>query len=85
MNGDVMENRRYIYNSEKDVPYFCKWGLGQITGGEHISRLARREASAIGKTLIEEVLPSAKLERRRYKINYNQAIFSGNTCYTGNK
>ena len=77
MNGDVMENRRYIYNSEKDVPHFCKWGLGQITGGEHISSLV--------ETLIEEVLPSAKLERRRYKINYNQAIFSGNTCYTGNK
>ena len=27
------------YNSAKDVPYFCKWGLGQITGGEHNSRL----------------------------------------------
>ena len=55
-----------IYNSAKDVPHFCKWGLGQITGGEHISRLARREASAIGKTLTEEILPAAKLERRRY-------------------
>ena len=37
------------YNSAKDVPHFCKWGLGQITDGEHISRLARRAASAIGK------------------------------------
>ena len=27
------------YNSAKDVPHFCKWGLGLITGGEHISRL----------------------------------------------
>jgi hypothetical protein len=43
---------RSSYNSAKDVPHFCpkglaarrKWGLGQITGGEHISRLARREA-----------------------------------------
>jgi len=48
---------RSSYNSAKDVPHFCpkglaarrKWGLGQITGGEHISRLARREARAIGK------------------------------------
>ena len=37
------------YNSAKDVPRFYKWGLGQITGGEHISHLARREVSAIGK------------------------------------
>ena len=65
-----------IYNSAKDVPHFCpkglaarrKWGLGQITGGEHISRLARREASALGKTLTEEVLPLAKLYQRRYNI-----------------
>ena len=48
------------YNSAKDVPHFCKWGLGQITGGEHISRLV--------ETLIEEVLPTAKLERRRYNV-----------------
>ena len=54
------------YNSAKDVPHFCpkglaarrKWGLGQIIGGEHISRLV--------ETLIEEVLPLAKLEQRRY-------------------
>ena len=65
-----------IYNSAKDVPHFCpkglaarrKWGLGQITGGEHIFRLARREASALGKTLTEEVLPLAKLYQRRYNI-----------------
>ena len=56
------------YNSAKDVPHFCKWEPGQITGGEHISRLARREASAVGKTLTEEVLPLAKLEQRRYNI-----------------
>ena len=43
-----------IYNSAKDVPHFCKCGLGQITGGEHISRLV--------ETLTEEVLPLAKLE-----------------------
>ena len=58
------------YNSAKDVPHFCKWGLGQITGGEHISRLARREASAIGKmpqrkvclwqTLIEGIIKKTK-------------------------
>ena len=36
------------YNSAKDVPpHFCKWGLGLITSGEHISRLARRRASAL--------------------------------------
>ena len=46
------------YNSAKDVPNFCKWGLGQITGGEHISRLV--------ETLTEEVLPLAKLYQRRY-------------------
>ena len=47
------------YNSAKDVPHFCKWGLGQITtGGEHISRLV--------ETLTEEVLPLAKLYQRRY-------------------
>jgi hypothetical protein len=49
----------FYYNSAKNVPHFCKWGIGQITGGEHISRLV--------ETLIEEVLPTAKLERRRYK------------------
>ena len=57
---------RSSYNSAKDVPHFCpkglaarrKWGLGQITGGEHISRLV--------ETLTEEVLPLAKLEQRRY-------------------
>ena len=58
-----------MYNSARDVSYFCKWGLTQITGGEHISRLARREASAIGKTLIEEVLPLAKPEQRRYNTS----------------
>ena len=47
-----------LYNSAKDVPHLQKCGLGQITGGEHISRLV--------ETLIEEVLPTAKLERRRY-------------------
>jgi len=49
-----------IYNSAKDVPHFCKWGLGQITGGEHISRLV--------ETLTEEVLPLAKLYQRRYNV-----------------
>ena len=49
----------FYYNSAKNVPHFCKWGIGQITGGEHISRLV--------ETLIEEVLPTAKQERRRYK------------------
>ena len=65
---------RSSYNSAKDVPHFCpkglaarrKWGLGQITGGEHISRLTRREASAIGKMLTEEVLPLEKPEQMRY-------------------
>ena len=47
-------------------PHFCKWGLGQITGGEHISRLV--------ETLIEEVLPTAKLERRRYNDNFQKHI-----------
>ncbi|WP_159430509.1 hypothetical protein [Schwartzia succinivorans] len=37
----------FYYNSAKNVPHFCKWGIGQIAGGEHISRLARREASAL--------------------------------------
>ena len=58
------------YNSAKDVPHFCpkglaarrKWGLGQITGGEHISRLV--------ETLTEEVLPLAKLYQRRYNKPY---------------
>ena len=63
-----VERQMTKYNSAKDVPHFCKWGLGLITGGEPISRLARREASAIGKTLTEEVLPLAKLEQRRYNI-----------------
>ncbi|SHF12944.1 hypothetical protein SAMN02745190_01918 [Schwartzia succinivorans DSM 10502] len=47
-----------VYNSVKDVSHFWKWGLGLITGGEHISRLV--------ETLTEEVLPLAKLEQRRY-------------------
>ena len=51
------------YNSAKDVPHFCKLGLGQITGGEHISRLV--------ETLTEEVLPLAKLEKRRYKFDFS--------------
>jgi len=34
-------------------------GLGQITGGEHISRLV--------ETPTDEVLPTAKPEQRRYE------------------
>ena len=50
------------YNSAKDVPRFCKWRLGRITGGGHISHLVA--------TLTEEVLPVAKLERRRYNKSW---------------
>ena len=57
------------YNSAKDVPNFCKWGLGLITGGEHISRLV--------ETLIEEVLPTAKLERRRYNKDNTKLYLLG--------
>ena len=39
----LLSKKSDIYNSAKDVPQFCKWGLGQITGGEHISRLERYE------------------------------------------
>ena len=75
------------HNSAKDVPNFCpkglaarrKWGLGLITGGEHISRLVRREASAIGKTLTEEVLPLAKLEQRRYNEALSYLLLIGRT------
>ena len=53
----------HCYNSAKDVPLFYKWGLGQITGGEHISRLVEAPT--------DEVLPTAKPEQRRYNIfNY---------------
>ena len=36
------------YNSAKDVPNFCKWGLGLITGGEHISRLVEMPQRKVG-------------------------------------
>ena len=45
-------------NSAKDVFHFCKRGLGQITGGEHIPCLV--------ETPIDEVLLTAKLEQMRY-------------------
>ena len=65
----MMQGGEKEYNSAKDVPHFCKWGLGQITGGEHISRLV--------ETLIEEVLPTAKLERRRYNKDNTKLYLLG--------
>jgi hypothetical protein len=57
-----------IYNSAKDVPHFCpkglaarrKWGLGQITGGEHISRLVEmpQRKVCLWQTLIEGIIIS---------------------------
>ena len=52
------------YNSAKDVPHFCpkglaarrKLGLGQITGGEHISP-ASRDA---------QLVPLAKCRRGKF-------------------
>jgi len=46
------------YNSAKDVPHFCKWGLGQITGGEHISRLVEmpQRKVCLWQTLIEGII-----------------------------
>ena len=46
------------YNSEEDVPHLCRWGANIITGGEHISPASLKRQ--------EEVLPTAKLEQRRY-------------------
>ena len=49
---------RRIYNSAKDVPHFCKWGLGLITGGEHISRLVEmpQRKVCLWQTLIEGII-----------------------------
>ena len=60
------------YNSAKDVPHFCKWGLRQITGGEHISRLV--------ETLTEEVLPLAKLDQMRYKRIFAKSRIFDTAC-----
>ena len=51
----VLSNR---YNSAKDVPNFCKWGLGLITGGEHISRLVEmpQRKVCLWQTLIEGII-----------------------------
>ena len=47
-----------LYNSAKDVPHFCKWGLGLITGGEHISRLVEmpQRKVCLWQTLIEGII-----------------------------
>ena len=46
------------YNSAKDVPHFCKWGPGLITGGEHISRLVEmpQRKVCLWQTLIEGII-----------------------------
>ena len=45
-------------NSAKDVPHFCKWGLGLITGGEHISSLVEmpQRKVCLWQTLIEGII-----------------------------
>ena len=67
-----VERQMTKYNSAKDVPHFCKWGLGLITGGRHIF--------AGGKMPTEEVLPAAKLERRRYNmIQFLEGVQGGSS------
>ena len=46
------------YNSAKDVPHFCKWGLELITGGEHISLLVEmpQRKVCLWQTLIEGII-----------------------------
>ena len=57
VTGKVI-SRKSSYNSAKDVPHFCKWGLGLITGGEHISRLVEmpQRKVCLWQTLIEGII-----------------------------
>ena len=50
------------YNEQEDVPHFCKWGLGLITGGEHISRLVEmpQRKVCLWQTLIEGIIMKEK-------------------------
>jgi hypothetical protein len=54
------------YNSEEDVPHLCRWGANIITGGEHISPASLKRQ--------EEVLPTAKLEQRRYNMIFVKRV-----------
>ena len=58
------------YNSAKDVPHFCKWGLGLITGGEHISRLVEmpQRKVCLWQTLIEGII------KKRFVITRTKTI-----------
>ena len=54
----------WFYNSAKDVPHFCKWGLGLITGGEHISRLVEmpQRKVCLWQTLIEGIIKFGRMK-----------------------
>ena len=49
------------YNSAKDVPHFCKWGLRLITGGEYISRLVEmpQRKVCLWQTLLEGIISNS--------------------------
>ena len=67
------------YNSAKDVPHFYKWGLGLITGGEHISRLVEmpQRKVCLWQTLIEGIINKLRMILRKFDDNVGILIYSG--------
>ena len=55
-------------------PTSVSGGEHLVTGGEHISRLVRRNASPLGENANWKILPSAKFEQWRYNVARKQKI-----------